>query len=62
MIDRPTNTLTRKTIFIAVLAGVMFGLAWIFKDQGTSFTVGFLFATIFWEVCHRLTKGYWFTG
>ena len=49
-------------LFIAVTLGIMAAIGWMFSQWGWEFAAGVLAATLFWEVVHRLTKGYWFTG
>ena len=49
-------------LFIAVTLGIMACIGWLFSEYGWQYAAGFASATIFWEVVHRLTKGYWFTG
>lgn len=49
-------------IFIAITLAIMAAIGWMFREFGTAFAGGVLCGTVFWEVVHRLSKGYWFTG
>lgn len=57
--------MTRSLAILFVLTvtlAIMAALGFMFRELGWQFAGGFLVATIFWEVTHRLSKGYWFTG
>lgn len=57
--------MTRSAALLFVLTvtlAIMAAIGWMLKEFGTGFAAGALCATLFWEVVHRISKGYWFTG
>lgn len=49
-------------IFLAITLAIMAAIGWMAQQYGWEFAAGMLCATVFWEVVHRITKGYWFSG
>lgn len=49
-------------LFLAITLGIMAAIGWMLSQYGWQFAAGLLCGTVFWEVVHRISKGYWFTG
>lgn len=47
---------------LAVTLAIMAAIGWMLQQYGWRFAAGMICATVFWEVVHRISKGYWFTG
>ena len=49
-------------LFIAITLAIMAAIGWMFSEFGWQYAAGVASGTLFWEVVHRISKGYWFTG
>ncbi len=51
-----------RIIYPVVLLAVLAPIFWLFREAGTAFCLGVIFGVLLVELCHRIDRGFWFSG